>query len=158
MSSAIALDLETLGTNHMAPIVSIGAVALDSDWKFYAPIALDDLRYTDAHTIRWWMRQSEEARAVFHQPAQAEAAAVMALAEFQPTEVWTWGTMDHAVLQSAFRRAGVSMPWDHRDWRDLRTLAAVIAPHGERRPTEIGVAHNALDDARWVRSYLQALS
>lgn len=67
----VMLDLETLGTEHDAMIISIGAVAFRFD---DVPILADRFFYTavdierssgsiSPSTVNWWLKQSDEARA-----------------------------------------------------------------------------------------------
>ncbi|EFO2618384.1 exonuclease, partial [Escherichia coli] len=68
----LMIDLETMGTNTNAPIVVIGAVFFDPQTGeigpvFYIVISLTDAMNTgavpDGGTIKWWLKQSSEARA-----------------------------------------------------------------------------------------------
>ena len=65
------IDLETLGTDPTAPIVAIGAVFFDPKTgelgvEFSATIDFEsacERRTPDASTIKWWLKQSDDARA-----------------------------------------------------------------------------------------------
>ena len=66
----IMIDIETLGREFHSDIVSIGAIEFDPEENslgrdFYQVVSLDALPYINTNTLRWWMQQSEEARAVF---------------------------------------------------------------------------------------------
>ena len=81
MSLDIMVDLETLGTEADAVILSIGAVVFDLEaggmlpaydgdprsHTFYAVLDIDSQprRHISGGTIAWWMAQTEAARAVF---------------------------------------------------------------------------------------------
>lgn len=71
------LDLETLSTARDAAILSIGAVKFCLETytlgeEFYRVIRLDSAidanLSVSAATIEWWMKQGEEARAIFNLP------------------------------------------------------------------------------------------
>jgi exodeoxyribonuclease VIII len=74
------IDLETLGTEPDAPIISIGAAWFDLETKtigktFYATLDVADQidskkRFASAATIKWWMGQSGAARKVFKDDAR----------------------------------------------------------------------------------------
>ena len=68
----LMIDLETMGKNKDAPIVSIGAVFFtpetgDIGQEFYTVVSLDSAMKQgatpDGDTILWWLKQSSEARA-----------------------------------------------------------------------------------------------
>ena len=70
MEKHIMLDLETLGHNYNAPIIQIGVCVFNRDVvisTFYRTIDFEDLQNynftVDYSTIKWWMEQSNEARA-----------------------------------------------------------------------------------------------
>ena len=73
----LMLDLETLGLNYDAPIISIGAVFFDLQTstlgaEFYIVIDVAssaEKTVIDADTVKWWMRQSSEAQSIFNDPA-----------------------------------------------------------------------------------------
>ena len=66
----LMIDLETMGKNKDAPIVSIGAVFFtpetgDIGQEFYAVVSLESAMEQgatpDGDTILWWLKQSPEA-------------------------------------------------------------------------------------------------
>ena len=68
----LMIDLETMGKNKDAPIVSIGAVFFtpetgDIGQEFYTVVSLESAMEQgatpDGDTILWWLKQSPEARA-----------------------------------------------------------------------------------------------
>lgn len=67
----LMIDLETMGKNKDAPIVSIGAVFFtpetgDIGQEFYTVVSLESAMgqgaTPDGDTILWWLKQSSEAR------------------------------------------------------------------------------------------------
>lgn len=161
---SIMVDIETLGTRPGSAIVAIGAVRFhpkDSDHlydEFYATINLDQPPMSvDSDTIKWWLRQSDAARlATFaDNPTHTLGDALAALARFYrpQEEVWAHGSaFDVVLLEEAYRRYGIPIPWHHRDIRDTRTIYAL---RPDIQPLFEGMKHNALDDAKHQARWLQ---
>ena len=171
------LDLETLGVGPNAAVVAIGACAfdphksgVDAD-KFYLRVTLADaMRYgqVDASTVKWWMGQSDAARnATFQGDASPLAwslerfnAWLDRLCELKAkTEACVWGngaTFDNVVIRSAFKAVEIEPIWSFRNDKCYRTVVNLV-PQDRRPPfVNVGVAHNALDDAVAQACYLQA--
>lgn len=161
MPKRVMLDLETLGVNSHAPVVSIGAVMFDADGvnegsKFYAVLDVgqqirDHGREVDGDTVRWWTQQSEAARSVFKEPRHDtdsmldEFAGYLRLADRDTVEVWGNGSdFDNVILANLFDAVGHPRAWrftNNRCYRTMRSLVPAIVPARE------GTHHNALDDA-----------
>lgn len=159
MMNDFMVDLETMATTPDAAIVAIGAVAIDLDklvlgpW-FYAGITLESNekcgRRMSASTIRWWLKQGDEARL-----AIAEASAYtlsFALHEFtkyldscssfRDRRIWGNGVdFDNVILANAYHQ---NPPWSFRNNRCFRTVKAMFPMVTMEY---VGVAHNALADA-----------
>lgn len=153
------IDIETLGTAPGSVILSIGAVAFDAvtgefGEEFYAAIdpqsAVSAGLTMDVSTLKWWMTQSEEAR---HAAFTGDRPLASTLGEFgdyvrriDATRTWAKPpSFDLVLLEAAFRTCGIPIPWHYRTPRDVRTLLDIS---GTPAQTGVGVAHNALDDAR----------
>lgn len=158
----ISLDLETLGTAPGSVITQIGVCAFDLDGQQGAsanfwidPQSCLDLGMTVSwSTIRWWMQQSEKARTAFVGSADrfnmplsnALAGLNVWLAENTVADFCIWGhgsCFDVVLLEDAYRRTGVDIPWHYRNIRDLRTLVSLFPV--EKMPSEN--EHIAMDDA-----------
>ena len=170
------IDLETLGKVPGCPIVSIGAVEFDPATgelgrQFYERVDLDGhvTGTADASTIKWWLKQSEEARNALTAPGGVyhTEELLSAFHQWLPTDVKVWGngaTFDISILEHAYRAAGwQDIPWAHWNVRDCRTVADLgkqISVTRDQCPRH-GVHHNALDDAiyqaQWVSHIWQAL-
>ena len=173
----LMVDLETLSTAPDAAILSIGAVAMDSQFnqiaKFYTPINLADAikigMRIDASTIMWWMGQSEEARERLckdqHGILQPSTTVAYALARFNQFivgnmeddyQIWANGPeYDVVVLTSALLKCNMALPWKFynvRSYRELRYLYPDVA-----KPESTGTQHNALDDAKWQAAHLKLI-
>jgi DNA polymerase III epsilon subunit-like protein len=159
----IMLDLETMSSAPDAALLSIGAVTFGAgeEKAFYAVIdPRTDRGRIDAATMCWWAQQSDKARAVFN---DREATFLnVALLDFTAfikgfDDVRLWGNgsdFDNVVLHSAFDRALLTAPWSHRQNRCYRTLKNLRTDI----PFEpLGVAHNAVDDARAQARHAQKI-
>ncbi|EFJ9138455.1 exonuclease, partial [Escherichia coli] len=173
----LMIDLETMGTNTNAPIVVIGAVFFDPQTGeigpvFYIVISLTDAMNTgaapDGGTIKWWLKQSSEARAAILTDQVKLKDALSRFREFineysdeKFVQVWGNGaTFDNAILRTSYERLDIPCPWHYHNDRDVRTIVelgktidfdarTVIPFEGER--------HNALDDARHQAKYVSAI-
>lgn len=160
MVTDISIDLETLGRRPGCKILSIGAVVFTREGlgkEFYLPLTTHDQEglHEDPETVRWWQRQTPEARKVFDDPAKKHFVA--GLCEFDAwvreqgfkRSILIWGNgadFDNAILQVAFDVAGVALPWEYWNNRCYRTLKNL--PGAPKLAKREGTYHNALDDAK----------
>jgi exodeoxyribonuclease VIII len=156
------LDLETMGTSGNAAILAIGAVQFcpiegKIGEKFYVTVDLESAvqmgGIIDAPTVLWWLQQSAEARAPFAK--QGEHINV-ALADFHnwvkslvddTKVIQMWGnasTFDNVILQSAYQRSCITLPWKFWGDRCYRTMKNLFP---EIKLKRVGTGHNAVDDA-----------
>ncbi|EGE0714873.1 exonuclease, partial [Escherichia coli] len=173
----LMIDLETMGTNTNAPIVVIGAVFFDPQTGeigpvFYIVISLTDAMNTgaapDGGTIKWWLKQSSEARAAILTDQVKLKDALSRFREFineysdeKFVQVWGNGaTFDNAILRTSYERLDIPCPWRYHNDRDVRTIVelgkTIDFDAGTVIPFE-GVRHNALDDARHQAKYVSAI-
>lgn len=158
----VMLDLETLGTSHDALIVQIGACVFDrmtgeigETFKktMSAPLASKEKFSVDYDTVKWWMNQSDAARASVMNGDTYLPEALIELKSFlwgDDTLVWSHATFDMPILQHAFGVFGIKeLPY--RNMRDLRTLVD-LAKYTTRLERG-GVHHDALDDAKFQAAY-----
>ncbi|ELN1085009.1 3'-5' exoribonuclease [Salmonella enterica] len=178
----VMLDLETAGKTKNAALVSIGAVFFhpasgEIGKGFYIPVKLASSMYygleVDGGTIEWWMRQNDEARAVFNDENRAPLKeALNQLNDFirensQDEDVQVWGNgpaFDNAIIATAFDKTFIKPAWKYSKERCVRTMVELGRQIGidPKYDTAIeGTAHNALDDAihqaRYVSTIWQAL-
>lgn len=163
----ISFDLETLGTDPAAMILSIGAVRFDrnsgeiSPDYFYRVIDLEAPGgggVINASTVVWWMNQNPTARdAIFSKdPAKAVERTPLrvALSEFADwlgTDVgdltlWQRGDKDSQWLVSAFEGTALQTPYNYWQVKDQRTLCDLFKPFWPKRDDQ-QTPHNALGDA-----------
>lgn len=160
----VMVDLETLGKRAGSVILSIGAVKfdpktgfVDTNGSFYRAVTLESaVRYgltIDPDTLRWWMRQTKEAQAVFNDPtAVSIQAALVEFAEWcdedgNYDDIKMWGngaSFDNPILAAAFEAVDIIQPWKFWNDRCYRTKKAEAKHVPFNR---VGLAHNALDDA-----------
>lgn len=175
----VMVDLETMGSNSNAPIVSIGAVFFDPNSgntgaEFYTVISLESSMLfggvPDAGTIIWWLKQSSEARSAI---AMADTITLIdALELFSDfisensgagSDVQVWGngaSFDNVILRSSYDRANIKCPWHFRNDRDVRTITEMGKAIGINPRYDIpfdGDIHNALSDARHQVKYVSAI-
>lgn len=157
----VMLDIETLGNGSNAVILSIGAVAFDEtgvkENSFYrvvdAKTCTDVGMVMDVSTVMWWMKQSDAARKAFeHEPSPLRAVLGVFSVWMNDlgTDVCVWGngaTFDNVILSNAYKACDMNRPWSYRNDRCYRTLKAMYPWIKAQQTT--GVAHNALDDARY---------
>lgn len=174
----LMIDIETLGTKPGAAVVSIGAAFFDLisgevGATFYKAIDLElsENGEIDPGTVKWWMRQSDEARAVF---SDAEAIpsddALRNLAWFiaanrSGKKLCVWGngcTFDNVILDACFRSHGIERPWGNYDDRDVRTIVelgrAILGINPKSDIPFDGNQHNALDDVLHQVKYVSHIA
>lgn len=155
----VMIDLETLGIGPGHHIVSIGAVAFDTQgldpYTFYGLVDVDhdaDMFKFNLSTIAWWGDQSPEVRRALADTAIRYTYPKMLemlsdwFKKHNAKYVWSHGlSFDVAMLNYAYSKLGMAAPWKFWDERDTRTVFDIsgIAPNRAS-----GTHHNALDDAK----------
>ncbi|EOU6407040.1 3'-5' exoribonuclease, partial [Escherichia coli] len=170
----LMIDLETMGKNPDAPIISIGAIFFDPQTgdmgpEFSKTIDLETAGgVIDRDTIKWWLKQSREAQSAILTDEIPLDDALLQLREFIDENsgeffVQVWGNranFDNVILRRSYERQEIPCPWRYTNDRDVRTIVAlglvmdfdarsVITFEGER--------HNALHDARYQAKYVSAI-
>lgn len=183
----IMVDLETLDTCPSAAILSIGAVAFNIDEpetvkeylygvdctarSFDRVVNLEDQhthhqRTISADTFRWWLNQSEEARAplILHKGQNINSA----LYEFSEwvqrvslgnPRMWGNGAaFDNAILRDAYTKCGGDHPIRYNKDMCYRTMKAMFMPGQVEVPDQnLLTAHNARHDAIFQAVILQKI-
>jgi len=155
----VMVDIETLGRNEDAAIISIGACMFDpyktgqigDTFERNIEFASNEGRNVDPDTVAWWFRQSKEAQlAAIAQPSVPLKVALMDFIQWLPgrAKIWSNGpTFDEAILRHAFKQHKLNFPIAYWDSRCVRTANAFLKFQGVAKPTRKGEHHNALDDA-----------
>jgi len=166
----LSIDLETLGTHPDAVITQIGLCPFNaSTGEIGKPIKIAvepqsclDLGMTVTWpTIAWWLKQNEKARlgmatqqGVLLQDALRVTSAFIENHMYPGFCPWGFGaTFDVSLMESAYRRCKLEVPWGFRTVRDIRTLAALRPCTHVPRPVP-EVEHDAADDAAAQAKYV----
>ncbi|END3520608.1 3'-5' exoribonuclease [Escherichia coli O13/129/135:H4] len=170
----LMIDLETMGKNPDAPIISIGAIFFDPQTGDMGPEFRKtiDLETTggviDRDTIKWWLKQSREAQSAILTDEIPLDDALLQLREFIDENsgeffVQVWGNganFDNTILRRSYERQGIPCPWRYYNDRDVRTIVELGKAIGFDARTAIpfeGERHNALDDARHQAKFVSAI-
>ena len=156
------VDIETLGNQSYALITNIAALRFNIDTGdipdngFFTRInwqsCIDAGLHIEAETMRWWIEQSEEAR---NKLLESEYSVDLpeALVNFRKfcdktTQIWgNSARFDLGLLQNAYYKVGIPIPWDFRKERCLRTLVS-FAPEVKDNWNFVGVKHDPIDDCK----------
>ncbi|ENY7427352.1 3'-5' exoribonuclease [Escherichia coli] len=170
----LMIDLETMGKNPDAPIISIGAIFFDPQTgdmgpEFSKTIDLETAGgVIDRDTIKWWLKQSREAQSAILTDEIPLDDALLQLREFIDENsgeffVRVWGngaSFDNVILRRSYERQGIPCPWRYYNDRDVRTIVELGKAIDFDARTDIpfeGERHNALDDARYQAKYVSAI-
>ena len=170
----LMIDLETMGKNPDAPIISIGAIFFDPQTgdmgpEFSKTIDLETAGgVIDRDTIKWWLKQSREAQSAIMTDEIPLDDALLQLREFIDENsgeffVQVWGNganFDNTILRRSYERQGIPCPWRYYNDRDVRTIVELGKAIDFDARTAIpfeGERHNALDDARYQAKYISAI-
>lgn len=174
----IMLDLETLGTQSDATIVSIGAVFFDpytgeigAEFELSTDIAsVIGKGSIDGDTLAWWFKQPDEVRhAVLDNSYGYEDMLiefgdwVMQIENISDRIVWGNGAdFDNVILANALSRSFQGQElWKYYNNRDVRTIVELgrqllnFDPKKDM-PFE-GERHTALADAKHQAKYVSAI-
>ena len=168
------IDLETMGKNPDAPLISIGAIFFDPQTgdmgpEFSKTIDMDTAGgVIDRGTIKWWLKQSREAQSAILTDEIPLDDALLQLREFIDENsgeffVQVWGNganFDNTILRRSYERQGITCPWRYYNDRDVRTIVELGKAIDFDARTAIpfeGERHNALDDARYQAKYVSVI-
>ncbi len=162
------IDIESLGVNNNAMILSIGAAKFDFHAKTQDEAVTDSIylrldittmpvsRFImDPETVLYWLSDKmQDARtALFLDEPVPITTALSAFSQwYGPDPMPTWGNgaaFDNVILRSAFTVMGEECPWGYSMDRCFRTLKAGVPKEVFSRVKAMGTAHQALYDAVW---------
>lgn len=145
-----ALDIETLGIESTAVILSIGIVYVpDMSPRSYQEVIDNAIfvkldpkdqienygRTVDKGTIEWWKKQGDVQRKRSFLPSKNDVSVLEAIdlcqrwVKSQPEQesmVWTRGSLDGTCMDSLFIRAGHKALFPYNQYRDVRTAIDII--------------------------------
>ncbi|HHO9553657.1 3'-5' exoribonuclease domain-containing protein [Escherichia coli] len=170
----LMIDIETMGKNPNAAIISIGAIFFDPQTgdmgpEFSKTIDLDTAGgVIDRDVIKWWLKQSREAQSAILTDEIPLDDALLQLREFIAENsgeffVQVWGNganFDNTILRRSYERQGIPCPWRYYNDRDVRTIVELGKAIDFDARTAIpfeGERHNALDDARYQAKYVSVI-
>ena len=163
------VDIETMGVSVTAPILTIGACMFNPrdkdteeslDDTFYIRASLESNmktgRMPEPDTILWWLNQDKDARMELCQGEQTNLGT--ALFNFRkwvtshdpkPTRAWAKAPdFDCSILRDAMESVNEIWPFHFASHRCVRTITDLAYPEGDSPMIGVGVAHNAMDDAK----------
>ncbi|EHY3725755.1 3'-5' exoribonuclease, partial [Escherichia coli] len=129
----LMIDIETMGKNPNAAIISIGAIFFDPQTgdmgpEFSKTIDLDTAGgVIDRDVIKWWLKQSREAQSAILTDEIPLDDALLQLREFIAENsgeffVQVWGNganFDNVILRRSYERQGIPCPWHYHNDRDV---------------------------------------
>ncbi|HCX7415442.1 TPA: 3'-5' exoribonuclease, partial [Escherichia coli] len=132
----LMIDLEAMGINPDAPIISIGAIFFDPQTgdmgpEFSKTVDLETAGgVIDRDAIKWWLKQSREAQSAIMTDEIPLDDALLQLREFIDENsgeffVQVWGNganFDNTILRRSYERQGIPCPWRYYNDRDVRTI------------------------------------
>jgi len=158
------VDIETFGKPPSGAIAAIGCIRIDQGTitaNYYARVSLitsmAEGGQVDASTIQFWLKQSFDARSEVDGSMRSLSisVALQGLADFinsgphRELDHLVWGkgpNFDNAILEGAYKRSGIPLPWKYNASRCIRTMLSMY-PSLLDIPFH-GTHHHALDDAR----------
>jgi hypothetical protein len=168
------LDIETMGQDATAPVLSIAAVAFQpgvrqEDYPLFmeavSPYHQPD-RKIDFDTVKWWMSKDKAAAEHWLNAKPRGIGRVLEAlkcwAEHQAGEErWWWANspnFDMVSLEGLYREHVLDYPWNFRDLRDVRTIRAFLKDSSYPK-FDFAVAHNPAHDClaqiEWVHRFYQ---
>jgi len=169
----VMVDLETLGHASNSVICSIGAVEFDIETgcngrEFYVVVdiqsCLDIGLHVNGSTIEWWLKQNETPRmAIISDFRLAIGPALIEFHDFLNrlggNSVQIWGNsnrFDLGILENAYTKLKIPIPWNFRLERDVRTLVS-FAPEIKNNFPNLGIEHRPVDDCKYQIGYCSAI-
>lgn len=164
-------DIEAMGTRSNAPIVSVAMVMFDIATEtmgasfckqIHLATAMRDGAVPDAGTIMWWMRQGDNVRRPIWSGGEDIRDVLRDLSiwlgqQCRPEDVRPWGNsnrFDLGILESAYKRAHIPLPWRWNNERDFRTVRN-LNPQVPYNTDDKGEgAHDPLVDCRFQVEHL----
>lgn len=158
MTLDVMVDIETLGSQSYSTILSIGAVRFNINTgdiydPFYKKITLQsnlDLGFKiTPSTLKWWLQQNHQTLDDLLDSTEDIRSVLISFQHYllaiDVRAIWgNSARFDLGLLQNAYDKLGIQIPWDFRKERCYRTI--VQETGGVDKTKYVGVQHNALDD------------
>ena len=161
MTTHAMIDLETLGTNYDATVLTIGGVKFnpnkisDPFQEFYYKFDVDEQtergRKVDDDTLAWWGSQPKDVQ----EEAFGDANRMPVVDILKALKKWCVGidtlwcqgpAFDVVIMEHMYRQWNLIVPWPFWIVKDSRTLFGIM-PEDPRKKINFK-AHNALEDCK----------
>lgn len=161
MITDIMVDIETLGTQPGSAILAIAAVTKCSSFVKY--LSNEDSirqRFTmDVDTINWWLLQPPELYALITSGTAPVKGTLEAFSDwlsgFTNYRIWGNGAgFDIVLLEAAYRKVGVKIPWNYWQVMCYRTLKNLYPDLCTIKPA---IPHDPYSDAAAEYQNLQVM-
>lgn len=110
----------------------------------------------NASTVMWWLKQNEQARQDLTEGTSLSInEALLKFSDFCNKEYQIWSNsarFDCGILQNAYNKLNIPIPWDFRKERCVRTLVSFKPEIKKNYPAQ-STAHNALSDCYYQVGY-----
>ncbi len=162
MTKDVMIDIETLGTDRNALILSIGACDVwNTAENFYSELSVESQpgRVVEISTLKFWLKEGN----IPINGTRTLATALYNLYDWivrvrdsEELKIWCKGTdFDTAILAHAYKAMHQTAPWKYNSTRDFRTLMKHFPTIPA--PEFVGRKHNALDDAIHQADHLRLI-
>ena len=164
----IMIDLETLGTAPGSAILTIGAIVFDPHaglvgptwYGKISPASAQAFGAVDLNTLKWWEKQSEEARAEVFSGTDELPDVLAGFSKWldlrsgiDERRIWSnGGDFDTVLLRVMYGACDLKAPWSYKGVRCYRTLRSLFP--AIEAPRSNGIAHHALHDAMYQAKHL----
>jgi DNA polymerase III epsilon subunit-like protein len=155
------LDLETMGKSPGCVVTHVAIVLFDPP----NPTPLKTLHIhlsmteqvkagltIDPSTIKWWLKQSNEAREIFKMDSYPISSLIDYIDSMidRDTYVWSHATFDIPILNSLLQAFGYRSPINYKKCMDIRTAQELYRIKYKRDAIadKVGIAHRAVDDCK----------
>lgn len=163
----VMIDLETMGKQADAAVVSIGAVVFDprygvvTEQTFYIELDyLDQNRCIDPETQSWWANQPANIKTALS-GLEDLSETLELLKNWLPNDAKVWGNgsiFDIGILENAYIQHNIEIPWEFWNIRDCRTILDLYeSSRGGFNKKSGGDKHNALHDAIYQANYINMM-
>ena len=166
------LDLETLGTDSNAVIISISAIVFDlKTGKTGAAIEIgvDVLEQmlnggiVDNDTISWWANQNKETKGSLYRLGSISVKRALSMlnkfitehaaCDFNTCKLWGNGSVfDNVILRNLYKRTDIQFVLPYWCDMDVRTLVCLTNTN-TRDFKFVGIKHNGIDDCKHQINY-----
>ena len=166
----VMIDIETMGINVDAPILSIGAVYFDpktgetgKTFEMFADFETGCRnRNISPSTIKWWFEQNATAKARLLSGKSKPSEMFNEFAKFIRPDARVWGngaTFDISLIENSLEFHNIKTPWKFWNVRDVRTVVQLGEMIGiDRGQFKFeGTSHTPLADALHQVRYVSAM-